>query len=438
MKELVLEYIKQNNLTNPGDTVICGLSGGADSCAMVSILHELSGELGINLVCAHLNHMLRDKEALRDMEFSKDFAKKLNIPFYSKEVNVSAIAKECGFSFEDAGRRARYDFFREVAKKYPSPKIATAHNRGDNAETLLMHIVSGSGIKGLKGIEPVQGNIIRPILCLNRKEIESYCLSKGINYVTDSTNSDVHYTRNFFRLEVLPLLSRINPFVEDALCRLTEIASDCDSFLEKSTPTEQISVFDNESSIPLSAISDMEDCLYPYLLDNMIKCAGLSCRLSKKTVSQIRSLIKSGKTIGNTQIGNGVSARISYDKLIISKHEEPAPYKHLLKYGKEFIIRGYKIYFSTIPVKDAISIGCSNSDTVHVRSKQNGDKIKIGGMTRKLQDMYVNKKIDRLQRSRLVVVSVNDIPVWGELSGLSDEAKSTTPSEKYIIIENLL
>ena len=186
-KDLVLTFIKENNLINSGDTVICGLSGGADSCAMVHLLHSLKNQLGFSVICAHLNHMIRGEEAERDQTFAEAFAKALSLPFYSMRQDVPLMAKELGISVEEAGRKARYEFFRSL-KKDSSYKIATAHNKNDNAETVLMHIVRGCGINGLSGIPVCRKDIIRPVLNLSRKEIEDYCRENNICFITDSSN----------------------------------------------------------------------------------------------------------------------------------------------------------------------------------------------------------------------------------------------------------
>ena len=171
MLDSVLSHIRKYNLISPGDSIICGLSGGADSCAMVSILNELRQDLNFSLICAHLNHGLRGEEALRDELFAKEFAQKLNLPFYSETADVASVAKEQSLSLEDAGRKVRYAFFRKLMTKTGANKIATAHNKNDNAETILMHITRSSGIKGICGIPPMRDDIIRPILVLSRSEI---------------------------------------------------------------------------------------------------------------------------------------------------------------------------------------------------------------------------------------------------------------------------
>ena len=198
----VKQTIKRYDLIKEGDSVLVGLSGGADSVALCHILHTM----GINIVAAHLNHNIRGEEAKRDEEFAKTFAKKLGVRFVSKSVNVRELAKNTGMSDEMAGREARYAFFDDVCKSYGLTKIATAHNRNDRAETILMNLMRGSTMSGLSGIPYKRDNIIRPILDLTRAEIESYCDSMGLLYVTDSTNAADDYTRNKIRHKLLPLI----------------------------------------------------------------------------------------------------------------------------------------------------------------------------------------------------------------------------------------
>ena len=431
--DTVLNYIKENNLINAGDTVICGLSGGADSCAMVSILNTLKETLGFSLICAHLHHGLRGQEADRDLAFAEAFADSLNIPFYFKKSDVAKKAKEEKLSLEDAGRQERYAFFRELEEKLENTKIATAHNKEDNVETILMHMISGCGLGGLKGIAPIAfGNIIRPILPLSRQDIESYCKEKGISYVIDSTNLETDFTRNKIRLKILPLLKEINPSVTDAIGSLSASAKSACDFLDSIISDISIISDNNSSYVFLEEIRKMNSCLIERLILKMLECAGLSCRLSKKIIENIYTLIKSGKTTKSVDIGSGILARISYDKFIIEKGKKSSPFSYNLTEAEPLNIDGKKIFISYCPVENAIAvIPFEGKNNITVRSRKDGDKIRTGGMTKKLSDIYVNKKIDKTIRDTLIVIEYNGILLWAEKAGMADNCVS---NEKYIVI----
>ena len=235
MKAKVLKYIKENDLLNFGDKVICAVSGGADSVCMLHILSELKEELSLKLYVAHLNHCLRGNDADRDEKFVESLSKCYGIPFYSKKVDVNALSQDLKLSCEEAGRKARYDFFNKLKTSLSADKIATAHNADDNVETVLMRLVRGTDLKGLSGIPAINDfNVIRPVLCLKRQEIEEYIKCKGIDFVTDYTNFENDYSRNKIRNIVIPTIKKeFNESFADVF--LSEIRNFCeaDEYIEK-------------------------------------------------------------------------------------------------------------------------------------------------------------------------------------------------------------
>ena len=232
-REKVKDTIERYQMLHRGDTVIIGISGGADSVALLSVLNELKNELEISLVGAHINHGLRGEEALRDEKFSEKLCLTNGIPFYVLHENVAELAKKQGLSFEACGRQVRYDFFEKISYEFLRKNkgsgvlIATAHNANDVSETILYNLSRGSGLKGVAGIPPVRTSeksglkIIRPIIDCTRNEIVAYLADKNQKYMTDSTNLDDEYARNRIRIHVLPELCRIN---ENAIGNITRFA----------------------------------------------------------------------------------------------------------------------------------------------------------------------------------------------------------------------
>ncbi len=222
--------IEKYNMLSYGDSVVVGLSGGADSCSMLHYLCSIREEFGLNIIAVHLNHMIRGQEAERDAAFARQFCRTLNVDFRLYELDVPKIAAERGIGIEECGREMRYEIFGSESEKFGG-KIATAHTLSDSVETIIFHIIRGCSLNGLRGIPPVRGNIIRPLILCEREEIESYCHKNNIRYVTDSTNLSSDYTRNKIRLQILPLMREINPSVTHALGRLSEIAAGDDDYL---------------------------------------------------------------------------------------------------------------------------------------------------------------------------------------------------------------
>lgn len=216
--EKALETVQKHQMIQQGDQIAAGVSGGADSVALLDFLARLAPSWSLSVTVCHLNHGLRGAEAARDEAFTRALAEKYNLPFRSRGEDVSLFAGERRCSVEEAGRLLRYAFFRECAGE--EGKIATAHTLSDSMETVLLNLCRGTGVRGLRGIPPVRGNIIRPLSDCTRREVEDYCRERNLDYVTDSTNLAPEYSRNRLRLEVIPRLEELNPSLPAAFAGL--------------------------------------------------------------------------------------------------------------------------------------------------------------------------------------------------------------------------
>lgn len=215
MKEQIQQYIIQHQLLSGEKPVVVGISGGADSVALLHILVSL----GYKCIAAHCNFNLRGDESFRDEQFTIDFTKRLQVPLCKISFETNKYAQENRLSVEMAARELRYRWFEELLNTYDTDAVAVAHHRDDSVETLLINLTRGSGLTGLTGIKPKNGNVVRPLLCVSREDIYAYIENNGLEYVTDSSNSSDIYTRNFIRLKVIPLLEEINPSVKASLAR---------------------------------------------------------------------------------------------------------------------------------------------------------------------------------------------------------------------------
>ena len=238
LKEKVLDTIKKYNLIQNNDKVVVGVSGGPDSICLVHLLNSIKndGKISFEIVVCHINHMIRE-EAGEDEEFVKKYCEEKNIPFFVKHAKVEEISKNLKISTEEAGRKIRYEFFEEIAKETSANKIATAHTKNDSAETVLMNLIRGSGISGLKGIKPIRdGNYIKPLIDISRDEIEEYCKENNLNPRHDKTNDENIYTRNKVRNILIPLIKKeFNSNIIDTINRLSKLVDKENSYLDSIT-----------------------------------------------------------------------------------------------------------------------------------------------------------------------------------------------------------
>lgn len=236
MRSEILKTIKKYNLIENGDSIVIGVSGGPDSICLLNVLNELKNELNFKIYVAHINHMIR-KEADEETEYVKSFCKNIEVECFVKRIDVIKISKELKMGTEEAGRKIRYDFFEEVLKNTNSNKIATAHNNNDKVETIIMNILRGSGIAGLKGLDPIRENkFIKPLLEISREEIEAYCEENRLAPRIDKSNNENIYTRNKVRNSVIPYIKKeFNPNILKTINRLSEVATEENEYLDKIT-----------------------------------------------------------------------------------------------------------------------------------------------------------------------------------------------------------
>lgn len=237
MKEKVLKTIKKYNLIENGDKIVIGVSGGPDSITLLNLALEIKQEnlIDFDIVVCHVNHLIRE-EAADDEEYVRQFCKRYNIEFFAKRIDIEEVAQKEKIGTEEAGRKARYEFFNEILEKTFSNKIATAHTANDNAETVLMNIIRGSGTSGLKGIEAKRDNLIRPLIECSRNEIEEYCERNNLNPRIDKTNLKNIYTRNKVRNLLIPYIKEnFNPNIVEAINRLSNLSKVEDEYLEQIT-----------------------------------------------------------------------------------------------------------------------------------------------------------------------------------------------------------
>ncbi len=327
VEESFLNTCKDFNLIKLGDKIVVGVSGGPDSISLLHLLVKYKEKFGIDIVVCHINHLIRE-DSTDDEKYVENYCEKNGIKFYTKRIDVENFAKENKLSVEDAGRRIRYEFFEEIKEKENANKIAIAHNKNDNAETILLNLIRGTGSKGLEGIRPIdeKRGIIRPLINLEKKDILSFCDKEKLDPRIDSTNSQNIYRRNKIRNDILPKLSEINPNIVDTLVRTSEIIYEENKFLDEVGEIIFSKTAIIEKNKIIFTLEDFEGLADVYKSKFILKAVevltGDKKNVSKVNVEDVLKMAK--RKVGNKeiQINKKIKASIKKGNLELSLCEK--------------------------------------------------------------------------------------------------------------------
>lgn len=396
----LLNTVKKHNMINNGDRVLVALSGGSDSVALLHLLLEISQKYGFSIGAAHINHKLR-ATADRDMHFCEELCKSFNIPLEVRTIDIKKAAQEQGISEELCARNFRYSFFESLGYD----KIATAHNKNDNAETILFNFMRGAGAGGLCGIPYVRGNVIRPLLDIKKTEITKFCKDNGFDFVTDETNFEEIYTRNKIRLSLIPEIEKTfnSNFVNTVTANSELLSNDTDfldNFSEKLYNGEVLS----------SYLKDMHPAVLFRIIQLYYKerCASLQ-NLPVSFVKNIISLMENGQTGSKIDLPNGFVAYLSYGRLIIDKKAENTGFEYAIIPEKPLFIPEIGVTVTLKSDKNG-KISLPDTNGLTVRSKRDGDFFFPVGMTgkKRISDYFTDKKIPQKQRFYIPILTKND------------------------------
>ena len=443
--EKVRRTIEKHHMLEKGDRVVVGLSGGADSSALLEALYLLKEQYSLSLFAAHINHGIRGEEGDNDEAFAESLAKQRDIPFLCLKADAPAYAKEHRIGLEEAGRRIRYDYFESCAK---GGKIATAHTLSDNAETVLLHLSRGAGTKGLCGIPPVRGNIIRPLIECSRDEVEAFCKKRGLDFVTDSTNLCDDYSRNFIRNNIMPLFKKLNPGFERAVSRSAAIAAGEQGFIERAAQKALSDCAEKPFPQDAQNTTDSLDTARLLSLDEGLRMRVLKLFLEglfKKStvdyslVSRLNDSLDTGKAVN---LRDGKKAVFKDGRLTVACQKDPLPqpfYKKIdLSKGDAVIFakgkrveirRGEKFEKAEIngcqKINSLLSYNVLDRDkisnTVILRTRLSGDKItlKKRGCTKTLKKLWNEKKFTEKQRQSFLILESDSALVLSEPDGVN-------------------
>lgn len=443
MQYVALNTIKKYNMLKKGDKIVIGISGGADSCALLHFMCSLREKYKLEIYAVHINHGIRGKEADDDQKFVEEFCKSLNVNCKSVFYDIKAKSKEWGLGEEEAGRKARYDEFYKVAKDI-NGKIAVAHNMNDQAETILMRICRGSGIKGIGGISPVRGNIIRPLIECSRDSIEKYCNKNNIMYRTDCTNEIDIYTRNKIRLNILPLMKDINENAIENIARTGSLIYEEEEYLESVTEVEYkncvISANKNEVVINNEKLKKLHSVMRRRVLRRALREIHKDIKdITYNHIESIDYIINKG-TGKKVNLPMGIICETEYEnlKMYNSNVEKIEGYTYLLAPEKKIYIKELNKYvllslnqekkhFSLFNVCTKVFDYDKIRNDVYLRTRKIGDYVTLKNGKKKVKDIFIDCKIPVSKRDVFPIIATKDKVI--SLLGLRD-------SIEFYITEN--
>lgn len=412
MRDLVRAYIEKYQLLTENRPVLVGVSGGADSIALLTILVEL----GYSCIAAHCNFHLRGEESLRDERFTKEYVEELQIPFVKIDFETEQYAAENHLSIEMAARELRYRWFEEQRVHWGAQAIAVAHHRDDNVETFLMNLIRGTGIRGLSGIQPKNGFVVRPMLAVSREEIQNWFAKRNLSYVTDSTNLSDAYTRNFIRLRILPLLEEVNPSVKKAIARTSEHLAATEVIYLQVIEEARKEVFDSENRLSIAALMK-----YPApnsVLYELLKVYGFSRSVVEDIYSSLTK--ESGKVFFSS------SFRLIKDRdyLLFSPLVKEEIQEYILNGDEKEWIGPIELSFESVvittdfQIRKEKNIAYFDADKLTfpltLRKWQEGDWFIPFGMKgrKKLSDYFSDRKFSRLEKEQTWLLCSGDTIIW--------------------------
>jgi tRNA(Ile)-lysidine synthase len=443
-EQKVLNFSDRKDLIRKNDKILIALSGGPDSVFLLNLLNKFKKRFKISIGAFHLDHSLR-KNSKKDAQFCKDICADLGIDFYTERKNVKEFAEKNKFSIEEAGRIIRYDELSKAADANGFDKIATAHIAGDNAETILLNLIKGTGLKGVSGIPAQRGNIIRPLLCLSKNEILFYLNNLKIKFLTDKTNLQSEFERNYLRNEIIPLLKqKLNPNLDETLFRSSEILRSQYAAIEVlvKKKSKKIAAFsENILRLNIEELNKIGDNLPGDVIKYSIE-RNFSGSAKFNDIQKIISLLKNERS-KSVLLPGGLTALKEKDDIIIFKKDRKKNEHQILKPGNTVEADGKKIsikYLKKIPQKfpggsrrEFISAD-GISDEFILRKWKKGDRFYPIGMkgSKKVSDFLNDRKLSFIEREKQLVLENQNRIVWIVGLRLDDRFKLTSQTEKVI------
>ena len=468
LEKRVHDFTLAHNLVSRGDRVVVAVSGGADSVSLLYILHKVGAELGIDVHIAHLDHGLRGVDSAEEADYVRSLADRLELPATIERRDVESYRRDNHLSLEEAAREVRYKFLEEVAQNVGAASVAVAHNRNDHIETVLLHLLRGSGLTGLMGLKadsilrykrvgPLR--VIRPLICATRAEVEAYCTDNGLEYRTDATNRALTQTRNRIRLKLLPSLRRdFNPRIDEALDRLSRMAA-CDvDFIEVEAEQAVVKAVRIEGDLKIverGALLRLQPALQRAILRRILATTlGSPKDIEAVHIEKMMELVQ-GEAGRSIMLPDDITFASSYQELFLGRDLAsaiplpPLDGEYLLNVPGVTELSGWRVTASITealnqpPPEDGKDFRGESMDfdiagaDLTVRARRPGDRFRPLGMDneKKLKDFFIDAKVPAAWRSRIpVVVNPRQI-VWVAGYRLDDRVKVTPSTRRVLRLE---
>ncbi|WP_094549117.1 tRNA lysidine(34) synthetase TilS [Petroclostridium xylanilyticum] len=459
----VRQTINKYSMFQNGDKIVVGVSGGPDSVCLLHVLNLLKDEYQIKLYAAHLNHQLRGQAAEQDAAYVKELCEKLQVPVYIKSVDIRQLSKERAISEEVAGREERYAFFFKIARQVGARKIAVAQNMNDQAETVLMRFIRGTGLEGLSGIKPVrEDGVVRPLLETGREAIEQYCQENGLNPRLDETNLKSIYTRNKIRLDLIPYIIKEHNsgFIQTAAKTAELIREDNDfikdfvnNMIEKQLRADSKGIY-----IPVTFLLNQHLAIQRRVIRKAIDILkGNTANIEYKHIEEIVQMVNgknTGKNIGKAlDLPEGLRMEIVYNDVYLFRKgdsdKKNNSFYYPLKLDQQIFIKeinmtvtayvSAKENLKNIELNDFTKAFDYNviNEEIYIRNRLPGDKFTPLGMdgTKKLKDFFIDLKVPRNKRDKVPIVATDKDILWVVGYRINDKYKCTNKTADVLIIQ---
>lgn len=460
LEERVASFFEQHQFTQLENLLLLvGVSGGPDSMALLAILHQLQPFYKYRIMVVHVNHQLRGVEADLDQALVEETCKNWHIPYVLQRVNVKEYMQEYKLGSEEAARILRYDVFRQVAHAVSASHLFLAHHADDQVETVLMHLYDGTGLQGLKGMDPLrhwEGKwLVRPLLGTWRNEIEAYCEEKEIPYRIDATNFSVELERNWLRHQHIPQLQEVYPQVKKRIIQLAELVADENAYMEKEAEEcfQQLVLYDDIEHCYRMTRKDWSRnhiALQRRLVKLILKCLSVSARISRHHVDEIIKFLQTEKTTGIIHLPKGLRVQRVYDFIyfFVEAPEEEADILPVSRSSLPFTTfipqLDWRVHIQVTDklenVKPFLHTVVFDYDQINfplqIRTRQPGDRMGCFGMkgSKKLHDLFIDAKIPTHQRNRWPIISDNKQILWVPLLRRSNIAPIGDETKHFLYI----